>query len=117
MKFTSFITLLLFLFISNLYSKELSFIGLQTLNIDDPKLAELAARLEQSDQAMITIGHCPEADIRIDNLRFTATGQEMRFTYEDMPRLVNLPLRGKFQAENVLMAAALVIAAGGKALT
>ncbi|HCC98067.1 MAG TPA: UDP-N-acetylmuramoyl-L-alanyl-D-glutamate--2,6-diaminopimelate ligase, partial [Rhodobacteraceae bacterium] len=39
------------------------------LNIDDPKLAELAARLEQSDQAMITIGHCPEADIRIDNLR------------------------------------------------
>lgn len=35
MKFTSFITLLLFLFISNLYSKELSFIGLQKLNIDD----------------------------------------------------------------------------------
>ena len=35
MKFTSFITFLLFLFISNLYSKELSFIGLQKLNIDD----------------------------------------------------------------------------------
>ena len=84
------------------------------LNIDDPKLAELAARLEQSDQAMITIGHCPEADIRIDNLRFTATGQDMRFTYQEIPRLVSLPLRGKFQAENVLMAAALVIAAGAK---
>jgi len=52
------------------------------LNIDDPKLAELAARLEQSDQAMITIGHCPAADIRIDNLRFTATGHDMRFTYQ-----------------------------------
>jgi hypothetical protein len=36
---------------------------------------------------MITIGHCPEADIRIDNLRFTATGQDMRFTYQEIPRL------------------------------
>jgi len=35
MKFISFITLILFIFINSLYSKELSFIGLQKLNADD----------------------------------------------------------------------------------
>ena len=35
MKFINFVTLLLFLSLNNLYSKELSFIGLQKLNTDD----------------------------------------------------------------------------------
>lgn len=50
--------------------------------------------------------------MRISAQRFDATGQDLRFTYKGSAQMVRLALIGGFQAENVLAAAGLAIAAG-----
>jgi UDP-N-acetylmuramoyl-L-alanyl-D-glutamate--2,6-diaminopimelate ligase len=56
--------------------------------------------------------HIAEADLRLDAQRFDASGQDLRFTWAGRPYQVRLGLIGGFQAENVLVAAGMVIGAG-----
>ncbi|TMV58369.1 UDP-N-acetylmuramoyl-L-alanyl-D-glutamate--2,6-diaminopimelate ligase, partial [Thioclava sp. BHET1] len=51
-------------------------------------------------------------DLRILAQRFDATGQELRFAWRGAAHHLRLGLIGGFQAENLLVAAGLVIAAG-----
>ncbi len=81
------------------------------LNIDDPKGAELAAEMAGS-RPVISVGHTDNADIRIVNTRYRADGQDVLVTFEGDRHLLKLDLLGGFQAENVLMAAGLIIACG-----
>ncbi len=86
--------------------------GTAVLNLNDPKVAELAALIRGRGQDLITVGHAPEADLRILAQRFDATGQDLRLSFKDITYQTRLSLIGGFQAENVTLAAALVIAAG-----
>jgi UDP-N-acetylmuramoyl-L-alanyl-D-glutamate--2,6-diaminopimelate ligase len=63
---------------------------------------------------LLTIGANAANDLRILDQRFDATGQTLRFSFKGKTYVKRLNLIGGFQAENVLMAAALVIAAGAE---
>ena len=86
--------------------------GTAVVNLDDPKGPEVAARCEARGQEVIGLGRGEEARLRLESQRFDARGQELRFSWQGRPFLTRLNLVGGFQAENVLLAAGLVIAAG-----
>ena len=88
--------------------------GTAVLNIDAPELARFAERLRGMQTNVITVGQHDDADLRILNQRFDGTGQDLRFSYVGKVHQTRLALIGGFQAANVLMAAALVIAAGAE---
>lgn len=80
------------------------------INSDTQKGLALASRLKQRDQRVITIGQNETADLRLMAQRFSPRGQDIRYQWQGRSFQSTLPLIGGFQAENVLMAAGLVIA-------
>ena len=82
------------------------------VNIDDPKGAEIVRIAESRGQEVISVGRSEGARLRLLGQRFDATGQEIRFSWQGETRQMRLDLIGGFQAENVLLAAAMVIGAG-----
>jgi len=72
----------------------------------------VAAIATARGQEVIGIGHHDDARLRILAQRFDATGQELRFSWQGRPHLTRLRLIGGFQADNVMVAAGLAIAAG-----
>ncbi|OHC45641.1 MAG: UDP-N-acetylmuramoyl-L-alanyl-D-glutamate--2,6-diaminopimelate ligase [Rhodobacteraceae bacterium GWE1_64_9] len=82
------------------------------INMNDPKGGEMAALAEAQGQRVITVGHDAACDLRIAAQRFDATGQDVRYMWQGTPYQLRLNLIGGFQAENVALAAGLVIAAG-----
>ena len=100
---------------SGLFSRVLPPEGVAVLNLNDPKVASLAAIARDNGQAIITVGHEADADLRILAQRFDATGQDLRLSYKGVAYQTRLNLIGGFQAENVTLAAALVIATGESA--
>ena len=96
-----------------LFTRVLPEDGIGVINIDDAKGWSLWRTLEDARQMeIITVGEDDRARLRILGRRYTATGQELRFSWQNAPRQARLNLIGGFQAENVLMAAGLAIAAG-----
>ena len=82
------------------------------INIDDPRGRQMAMIARERGLALTTIGRDGAADLRILGQRYDATGQDLRFSVHGQAHLVRLALIGGFQAENVLAAAGLAIAAG-----
>ncbi|WP_134679014.1 UDP-N-acetylmuramoyl-L-alanyl-D-glutamate--2,6-diaminopimelate ligase [Paracoccus ravus] len=82
------------------------------VNIDDPRGRQVAQIARERGLNLTTIGRDGAADLRILGQRYDATGQDLRFSWQGQAHLVRLALIGGFQAENVLAAAGLVIAAG-----
>jgi UDP-N-acetylmuramoyl-L-alanyl-D-glutamate--2,6-diaminopimelate ligase len=97
---------------SALFTRVLPPDGTAVLNLNDPKGQDLAAVATQRGLKLLTVGHDPACDLRILAQRFDATGQDLRLSWKGTTHQVRLALIGGFQAENVLMAAGLVIAAG-----
>jgi len=89
--------------------------GTAVVNVDDPKGAEVARLANARGQRVIRTGRSPEADLRLDAQRFDTTGQDLRFSWQGRPIQVRLDLIGGFQAENVLVAAGMVIGSGAAA--
>ena len=58
------------------------------------------------------MGRSPAARLRLLGQRFDSTGQDLRFSWQGEVHLARLDLIGGFQADNVLLAAGLVIGAG-----
>ena len=79
----------------------------------------LTARLSAMGRSVVCVERAPPpanledpaADLRILGQRYDATGQDLRFSVRGQAHLVRLALIGGFQAENVLAAAGLVMAA------
>jgi UDP-N-acetylmuramoyl-L-alanyl-D-glutamate--2,6-diaminopimelate ligase len=98
---------------SALFTRVLPPEGTAVINIDDEKGLVLVELATQRGQDTITIGSKQNADLCLLKSRHMATGQTIRFRWkQDEPRQINLDLIGSFQAENVLLAAGLVIACG-----
>ena len=95
-----------------LFSRVLSEDGVAVVNLDDPKGVEVAMLAEERGQEVIGVGRSENARLQLTAQRFDATGQDLRFSWQGRPYQVRLDLMGGFQAENVLLAAGLVIAAG-----
>jgi UDP-N-acetylmuramoyl-L-alanyl-D-glutamate--2,6-diaminopimelate ligase len=86
--------------------------GTAVINMNDPRGLEMAHVAVGRGQSLLTVGHGEGCDLRILAQRFDATGQEVRIAWKGTPYQIRLNLIGGFQAENVALAAALVIAAG-----
>ena len=97
---------------SALFTRVLPPDGTAVLNLNDPKVRDMAAIATARGLKLLTVGHGADCDLRILAQRFDATGQDLRLSWNGATHQVRLALIGGFQAENVLMAAGLVIAAG-----
>ena len=97
---------------AGLFTRLLPEEGTAVVNLNGAGGAEMLALAEARGLKTIAIGRDPLADLRITGQRYDATGQDLRFDWKGQPQQVHLNLVGGFQAENVLVAAGLVIAAG-----
>ncbi len=95
-----------------LFTRVLSEDGVAVVNMDDPKGGEVASLCEYRGQEVITVGRGEACRLRLVAQRFDGTGQDIRISWQERPYQVRLDLIGGFQAENVLLAAGLAIAAG-----
>ncbi len=84
-------------------------------NIDDRRGRQIAEMATERGLNLTTIGHDGAADLRILGQRYDSTGQDLRFSLHGQAHMVRLALIGGFQAENVLAAMALAMAAGDDA--
>lgn len=85
--------------------------GTAVINLDDDRGVEMRAISAARGQNILTTGR-GLGDLNLLTQRFDSTGQDLRFSYEGTPHQTRLNLIGGFQAENVLLACGLVIAAG-----
>ncbi|CUH76077.1 UDP-N-acetylmuramoyl-L-alanyl-D-glutamate--2,6-diaminopimelate ligase [Tropicibacter naphthalenivorans] len=98
---------------AGLFARVLPEDGVAVINIDDPRGVDMLAIARARGQEVLTVGR-EAADLCLTAQRFDATGQEIRLSFEGLVRQERLQLIGGFQAENVLLAAGLVIASGGE---
>lgn len=97
-----------------LFARVLPEDGTAVINIDDPKGVEMAAIAAARGCKVLTVGR-DGGDLHLTAQRFDATGQDLRFEWGGKTYQKRLNLIGGFQADNVLLAAALVIACGADA--
>lgn len=97
-----------------LFTRVLADDGVAVINLDDPKGAQVAQICTDRGQEVIAVGRTDAARLRLMGQRFDATGQDVLFEWQGKPYHVRLALIGGFQADNVLLAAGLVIAAGAE---
>ncbi|WP_295046215.1 UDP-N-acetylmuramoyl-L-alanyl-D-glutamate--2,6-diaminopimelate ligase [uncultured Paracoccus sp.] len=85
------------------------------INVDGDRGRQMVDIATDRGLGVTTVGSRETAMLRILGQRYDATGQDLRFSVMGQPHLVRLPLIGGFQAENVLAAMGLVLAAGDSA--
>ena len=86
--------------------------GVAVINMADPRGHDMALIAVARGQSLISVGSGEGCDLRILGQRFDAKGQDVRYEWKGTPYQVRLNLIGGFQAENVALAAGLVIGAG-----
>ena len=96
---------------AGLFARVLPEDGTAVINIDDPKGVEVAGIANARGIDVITVGR-DAGDLHLTAQRFDATGQDLRFEWGGKTYQKRLELIGGFQADNVLLAAGLVIACG-----
>lgn len=89
--------------------------GTAVINMNDPRGVDMAAIAVSRGQSLLTVGHGAGCDLRILAQRYDATGQDLRLEWKGQAHQARLHLIGGFQAENVALAAGLVIASGTRA--
>jgi len=97
-----------------LFARVLPEDGTAVINIDDPKGVDMVAIARARGCDVITVGR-DGGDLHLIGQRFDALGQDLRFSWQGKDYQKRLNLIGGFQADNVLLACALVIACGAKA--
>ncbi|MEQ6248432.1 UDP-N-acetylmuramoyl-L-alanyl-D-glutamate--2,6-diaminopimelate ligase [Sulfitobacter sp. HNIBRBA3233] len=96
---------------AGLFARVLPEDGAAVINIDDPKGVDMAAIAGARGCEVFTVGR-DGGDLHLTAQRFDATGQDLRFDWRGKVFQKRLNLIGGFQADNVLLACALVIACG-----
>ena len=87
--------------------------GCAVINVDDGKGSELLSACVARGQSTVTVGR-NLADLQILGQKYDATGQDILFSWRGDSYQVKVPLVGGFQGENLMLAAAMVLAAGGE---
>ncbi len=95
-----------------LFTRVLSEDGVAVINMDDPRGPEVASLCEYRGQEVISVGRAEGCRLQMQAQRFDSTGQDLRFSWQGRPYQARLDLIGGFQADNVMLAAGLAIAAG-----
>ena len=82
------------------------------INEDDKRIKVFGEELKAMGHSVVTLGVSGEPNIKLKKQSFDSSGQNVFFEYEGKLYQKRLNLIGGFQAQNVLMAAALVISLG-----
>ena len=98
-----------------LFTRVLPDDAVAVINLDDPKGEQVAGICADRGQEVIGVGRHPNARLRLTGQRFDEMGQDLLFMWQGEAHQTRLNLIGGFQADNVLLAAGLVIAAGADA--
>jgi len=97
---------------AGLFERVLGADGVAVVNLDGAGGARMAEVAAAAGHEVLAVGRREACALRLVATRFDPEGQEIRFTWNGAPQQARLRLVGGFQAENVLVAAGLVIAAG-----
>ncbi|MFK7938870.1 MAG: UDP-N-acetylmuramoyl-L-alanyl-D-glutamate--2,6-diaminopimelate ligase [Roseovarius sp.] len=97
---------------AGLFDRVLPEDGVAVINVDDPRGREMADIALDRGQEVIRVGRDEACDLHLQGQRFDATGQEVRFAWHGRVQQMHLGLIGGFQAENLMLAAGLVIGSG-----
>lgn len=97
---------------AGLFTRVLGDDGVAVINLDDPKGVKLSELATARGHRLIGVGTSDWCDLRILGQRYDATGQDLRFSWKGVPRMVRLSLIGGFQASNIMVACGLCIGAG-----
>ena len=97
---------------AGLFDRVLPVDGTAVINIDDTYGHQMAGVARTRGQEVMTVGRRDGADLQLVSQRFDATGQTVLVRFRGKSYSADLALLGGFQAENVLLAAGLVIACG-----
>lgn len=100
---------------AGLFTRVMGADGQAVICTDSAYGRQMAETARAAGHDPLTIGRGEDSRLRITALRFDAAGQDVRFHYRDVTRQARLDLIGGFQAENVMLAAGLAIAAGAEA--
>ena len=82
------------------------------INEDDKRIKVFGEELKAIGHSVITLGVSGDPNIKLKKQSFDSSGQNVFFEYDGRLYQKRLNLIGGFQAQNVLMAAALVISLG-----
>lgn len=96
---------------AGLFARVLPEDGAAVINMDDPKGVEMAAIAKARGCSVLAVGR-DGGDLHLTAQRFDSTGQDLRFEWQGKTYQRRLDLIGGFQADNVMLAAGLVIASG-----
>jgi len=99
---------------AGLFARVLGDDGTAVINLDDPKGADICEIATARGQRVIGVGKSDGCDLQILGQRFDATGQDLRFAWRRVAKMVRLPLIGGFQASNIMAACGLAIGAGAE---
>jgi UDP-N-acetylmuramoyl-L-alanyl-D-glutamate--2,6-diaminopimelate ligase len=97
---------------AGLFTRLLPEDGVAVVNLDGAKGGCIAELSQDRGLRVLTVGKGAGTDLQIAGIRPDATGQEVRYLWQGRAVQVRLNLIGAFQAENVAVAAGLVIGAG-----
>ncbi|WP_093359775.1 UDP-N-acetylmuramoyl-L-alanyl-D-glutamate--2,6-diaminopimelate ligase [Tropicimonas isoalkanivorans] len=97
---------------AGLFSRILSDDGVAVIQMDSLRGTEMAEVADRAGLEVIRVGRGETCHLRILGLRFDATGQDVRFSWNGTIHQTRLELIGGFQSENVMIAAGLAIASG-----
>jgi UDP-N-acetylmuramoyl-L-alanyl-D-glutamate--2,6-diaminopimelate ligase len=95
-----------------LFDRVLPVGGAAVVNFDDPLAPVVRHVATGRGQRIIGVGADPLADLRVEAAEATPSGQTLRLFWQGEAHRVTLPLVGRFQAANALVAAGLAIGAG-----
>ncbi|ASM72757.1 MULTISPECIES: UDP-N-acetylmuramoyl-L-alanyl-D-glutamate--2,6-diaminopimelate ligase [Roseobacteraceae] len=98
---------------AGLFARVLPEDGIAVINIDDERGVDMAAIAKARGQQVMTVGRAG-GDLHLAGQRMDATGQDIRLVYRGKVYQARLNLIGDFQADNVALAAGLVIACGAE---
>ena len=96
---------------AGLFARVLPEEGTAVINMEAARGVDMAAIARARGCEVITVGR-DEGDMHLGNIQVDATGQTVCFKFHNTQHVRHLGLIGEFQAENVMVAAGLVIACG-----
>lgn len=98
---------------AGLFARVLPDDGSAVINMDAARGIDMVAIARARGCAVTTVGH-DEGDMHLGNIQVDSTGQTVCFKYKGEQYVRRLGLIGEFQAENIMVAAGLVMACGAE---
>ena len=99
---------------ARLFADLLDDAGTAVINVDDEFGRRMATLAHGGGHGLLSVGRSEDAQLRLRGCDAIGEGQRLEIAFNGKSHVVDFPLPGRFQAENALLAAGLVIACGAE---